>query len=78
MGDINAKVAANLFLNYDGGPFHANAELHQTLAARRGTELALTAGYDLLADADNLVRASAGLSYANRSQTQTFFGVTPN
>jgi hypothetical protein len=23
MGDINAKVAANLFLNYDGGPFHA-------------------------------------------------------
>lgn len=77
MGDINAKVQANLFLNYDGGPFHANAALHQTLAARRGTSLDLSVGYDLFADEANLVRATAAVSFGNRSLMQTFYGVTP-
>jgi len=77
MGDVNAKVQANLFLNYDNGPFHANAALGQTLAARRGTQLDLSVGYDLFADPNNLVRATAGMVYANRNLMQTFYGVTP-
>jgi outer membrane scaffolding protein for murein synthesis (MipA/OmpV family) len=77
MGDVGVKAQANLFLNYDGGPFHANAALRQTLAGRRGTELDLSASYDLYADQDNLVRLVAGIAYANRDLMQTFFGVTP-
>jgi outer membrane protein len=77
MGDVGAKFQGNVFLNYDSGPFHAGAELHQTLAARRGTGVDLTAAYDLVAKHDDLVRLSADVSYANRSLMQTFFGVTP-
>lgn len=76
MGDVDAKAQANLYLNYDNGPFHVNAGLHQTLASRRGTSLDLTVGYDLYADPNNLIRASAAAVYANRSLMQTFFGVT--
>lgn len=75
MGNVNVKPQANLFLNYDTGPFHASVGLHQTLNARRGTEVDVLGSYDLHADRNNLVRASAGFSYANRSLMQTFFGV---
>jgi outer membrane scaffolding protein for murein synthesis (MipA/OmpV family) len=67
MGDVDLKAQANVFLNYDSGPFHANAAVHQTLAERRGTGVDLSVGYDLLADRDDLVRADVGVSYANRS-----------
>jgi outer membrane scaffolding protein for murein synthesis (MipA/OmpV family) len=75
MGDIDAKLQANVFLNYDNGPFHVNTAVHQTLAQRRGTGVDVSAGYDLLAEHDDLVRADVGMSYANRSLMQTFFGV---
>lgn len=75
MGNVNVKPQANLFLNYDTGPFHASVGLHQTLNARRGTEVDVLGSYDLLADRNNLIRATAGFSYANRSLMQTFFGV---
>lgn len=75
MGDVNVKPQANLFLNYDSGPYHASVGLHQTLSSRRGTSLDVIGGYDLHADRDNLVRASAGFAYANRSLMQTFYGV---
>lgn len=75
MGDVNAKPQANLFLNYDTGPFHTSVALRQTLSARRGTEVDVLGSYDLHADSNNLVRATAGFSYANRSLMQTFFGV---
>ncbi len=75
MGNVNVKPQANLFLNYDSGPFHGTVALHQTLASRHGTRIDVEGSYDLLADRDNLVRASAGFSYANRDLMQTFFGV---
>lgn len=75
MGDIDVRPQANLFLNYDTGPFHATLGIHQTLGGRDGTEVTVLGSYDLLADRTNLVRASAGFSYANRDLMQTFFGV---
>jgi len=75
MGDIDAKLQANIFLNYDNGPFHVNTAVGQTLAKRRGTEVDVSVGYDLLAEHDDLVRADVGMSYANRSLMQTFFGI---
>jgi MipA family protein len=75
MGDVGVRAQANLFANYDTGPYHASVGLHQTLGSRRGTGLDVIGSYDLHADRDNLVRASAGFSYANRSLMQTFFGV---
>lgn len=76
MGDVNVRAQANLFLNYDRGPFHSTVALHQTLGSRHGTEVDVEGSYDLHADRDNLVRASAGFAYANRDLMQTFFGVT--
>lgn len=75
MGDIDAKLQANVFLNYDNGPFHVNTAVRQTLAKRRGTGVDVSAGYDLLAEHDDLVRADVGMSFANRSLMQTFFGI---
>ena len=76
MGNVNVRPQANLFLNYDKGPFHSTVALHQTLGSRHGTELDVEGSYDLHADRENLVRASAGFAYANRDLMQTFFGVT--
>lgn len=76
MGNVNVRPQANLFLNYDRGPFHGSVALHQTLASRHGTGIDVEAGYDLLADRTDLVRASAGFAYANRDLMQTYFGVT--
>jgi outer membrane scaffolding protein for murein synthesis (MipA/OmpV family) len=76
MGDVEVGAQANLFLNYDSGPFHVNTAVHQVLAGRRGTGVDLSVAYDLLSDRDDLVRADVGISYANRSLMQTFFGVT--
>lgn len=75
MGNVNVRPQANLFLNYDRGPFHGTVSLHQTLASRHGTEVDVEASYDLLANRTDLVRASAGFAYANRDLMQTFFGV---
>jgi outer membrane scaffolding protein for murein synthesis (MipA/OmpV family) len=75
MGDVSVRPQANLFLNYDTGPYHASVGLHQTLSSRRGTSIDVTGSYDLLANRDNLVRATAGFTYANRSLLQTFYGV---
>ncbi|HYD80097.1 MAG TPA: MipA/OmpV family protein [Paucimonas sp.] len=75
MGDVKARPRANVFLNYDAGPFHTTLALRQTLGSRHGTGVDLYGSYDLHADRDNLVRATAGISYANRSLMQTFFGV---
>ena len=76
MGDVNVRPQANLFLNYDKNAFHSTVALHQTLGSRHGTELEVEGSYDLLADRENLVRATAGFAYANRDLMQTFFGVT--
>ncbi|MBI3285847.1 MAG: MipA/OmpV family protein [Burkholderiales bacterium] len=77
MGDVKLRAAANLFVNYDAGLFHVNAGLHQTLGERRGTSVDLTGRYDVLASKTDLVQVSAGLMYANKTEMQTFFGVTP-
>ena len=76
MGNINVRPQANLFLDYNNGPFHVGTVLRQTLDARRGTEVDVFGSYTLLASRNDLVRAAAGFSYANRSLMQTFFGVS--
>lgn len=76
MGDIDPRAQANLFLNYDTGPYHVNTALHQTMGDRRGTSADITARYDVLATKTDLVDVSAGVSYANKSEMNTFFGVT--
>ena len=48
---------------------------HGIKAKRRGTGIDVSAGYDLLAEHDDLVRADVGMAYANRSLMQTFFGI---
>jgi len=77
MGDIGARGAANLMLNYDSGPFHGRATLTRALGSRRDTLFGVDGAYDLYADPTNLVRVSTGFLYGNRSTMQTFFGVTP-
>jgi outer membrane protein len=77
MGDIGARGAANLMLNYDSGPFHGRATLTRSLGSRNNTLVGVEGIYDLYADANNLVRASTGFLYGNRSTMQTYFGVTP-
>jgi outer membrane protein len=77
MGDVGNRAQANLYLNYDQGPFHATAGLHQVLSSHRGAALDLTGRYDLYATKTDLVQASAGLTYANRDMMQSYFGVTP-
>ena len=76
MGDINPRAQANLFLNYDTGPFHVNTALHQTMGDRQGTSADITARYDVLATKTDLVEVSGGFSYANKTEMNTFFGVT--
>jgi outer membrane scaffolding protein for murein synthesis (MipA/OmpV family) len=75
MGNVNTAAQANVFVNYDSGPFHASTVLRQTLSARRGTELGVEASYDVVVTRDDLVQLSGGFAYANRSLMQTFFGV---
>jgi outer membrane protein len=77
MGNIGARGAANLMLNYDNGPFHGRATLTRALGSRTDTLFGVDGIYDLHADANNLVRISAGVLYGNRSTMQTYFGVTP-
>jgi outer membrane scaffolding protein for murein synthesis (MipA/OmpV family) len=76
MGDIDSRLTTNLMMNYDSGAFHARASLVHALGARNNNVLGLDAGYDLHADANNLVRASAGVLVGNGSTMQTYFGVT--
>jgi outer membrane scaffolding protein for murein synthesis (MipA/OmpV family) len=76
MGDINSRVMTNLMMNYDSGAFHGRATLGHALGARNNNVLGLDAGYNLLADASNVVRASAGVVIGNQSMMQTYFGVT--
>jgi outer membrane scaffolding protein for murein synthesis (MipA/OmpV family) len=75
MGDVGLRPQANLLLNYDQGPYHASVGMHQTLGSRSGTGVDVIGSYDLHADRDNLVRASAGFSWANHTLMQTMFGV---
>lgn len=76
MGDVHSKGVANLFLNYDGGPYHGGLAVRQTLAERRGTQVDVLGKYDLLATPADLVQASAGFTYANGALTRTYFGVS--
>lgn len=76
MGDVDDAAQANLFLNYDSGPLHVNTAVHQVFAGRRGTSADLSVAYDLLSGRDDLVRADIGISYANSTLMQTFFGVS--
>jgi outer membrane scaffolding protein for murein synthesis (MipA/OmpV family) len=76
MGDIDSRVTTNLLMNYDSGAFHGRATLGHALGARNDNVLGLDAGYDLFADASNVVRASAGVLIGNQSMMQTYFGVT--
>jgi outer membrane scaffolding protein for murein synthesis (MipA/OmpV family) len=77
MGDINSRVTTNLMMNYDSGAFHGRATLGHALGSRNNNVLGLDAGYDLLTDVSNVLRASAGVLIANQSTMQTYFGVTP-
>jgi outer membrane scaffolding protein for murein synthesis (MipA/OmpV family) len=77
MGDIGARGAANLMLNYDSGPLHGRATLTHALGSRNDTLFGVDGSYDLYADSTNLVRVSTGFLYGNRSTMQTYFGVTP-
>jgi outer membrane scaffolding protein for murein synthesis (MipA/OmpV family) len=76
MGDIDSRPTAQLMLNYDEGAFHGRATLVHALGARNNNVLGLDAGYDLFADASNVVRANGGVMVGNRSTMQTYFGVT--
>ncbi|GGC96182.1 MipA/OmpV family protein [Undibacterium terreum] len=78
MGDIDTRAQVNLFGNYDNGPFHVNTALRQTLGERRGTELDVIGRYDVYSTKQDLVQASAGFAYGNKSLMQTYFGVTPS
>lgn len=76
MGDIGARATANLIARYDAGPVHFRAALTHALGSRKNTLIGVDGIYDLYADKDNLVRASTGFEFGNRSTMQTFFGVT--
>lgn len=77
MGDVKLRATANIFVNYDNGPFHVNLGLHETLGERHGFSADLIGRYDVLASKTDLVQVSAGLTVADKSEMQTFFGVTP-
>lgn len=77
MGSVDTKAQINLFGNYNKGPYHVATELHQTLGGRRGLQIDVTGKYDIVSTSEDLVQASAGFAYANRSLMQTYFGVTP-
>ncbi|HTD06793.1 MipA/OmpV family protein [Undibacterium sp.] len=77
MGEIGTRAQANLFVNYDSGPFHVNTALRQTLGDRRGTEVDVIGRYDAYSTKQDLVQLSAGFAYGNKTLMQTYFGVTP-
>ncbi|CAN5901578.1 hypothetical protein BH11PSE12_BH11PSE12_09220 [soil metagenome] len=77
MGDVELRAQANLFVNYDAGAFHVNTALHQTMGDRHDMSLDVVGRYDVLSTKTDLVDVSAGLSYANKSDMGTYFGVTP-
>ncbi len=77
MGEISTRAQINLFGNYDNGPYHLNTALRQTLGDRRGTEVDVIGRYDIYSTKQDLVQASAGFSYGNKTLMQTYFGVTP-
>lgn len=77
MGDVNMRAQANLFVNYDNGPFHVNTALRQTLGDRRGTEVDVIGRYDVYSTKQDLVQLSGGFAYGNKTLMQTYFGVTP-
>ena len=76
MGDVTPRAQANLFVNYDSGPYHAFTWLQRELGNRDGVECQLTGLYDLVSSKIDLVQLYAGLDYANKAKMQTFFGVT--
>jgi outer membrane protein len=76
MGDVPPKAQANLFANYDAGPYHAYAWLQQELGDRNGIDLEMAGLYDLISTRQDLAQLYAGFDYANQTMMQTFFGVT--
>jgi outer membrane protein len=76
MGDVSSRAQANLFGNYDSGPYHASAWLQRELGNRSGVEFQLAALYDVVSSGQDLAQLYAGLDYANQAKMQTFFGVT--
>jgi outer membrane protein len=76
MGDVAQVAQANLFGNYDAGPYHVAAEFQHELGSRDGIEFQLSGLYDIVSSPQNLVQLFAGVDYANQAKMQTFFGVT--
>ncbi|MES2297082.1 MAG: MipA/OmpV family protein [Pseudomonadota bacterium] len=76
MGDVSSYAQLRGFLNYDNGPYHAEAQLRQTLAGRNETSIGLGAKYDIFASSTDLVQAATSVGFANRKEMQTYFGVT--
>lgn len=76
MGDVTPRAQANLFGNYDSGPYHVSASLMRELGNRDGVEFELSGLYDVVAARHDLVQLYAGVDYANQAKMQTFFGVT--
>ncbi len=78
MGDVSPRAQANLFGNYDSGPYHVSALLQRELGNRSGVEFALSGLYDVISSQTDLTQLYAAVDYANQSKMQTFFGVTPS
>ena len=76
MGDVSPRVQANLFGNYDSGPYHVSAWLQRELGNRSGVEFQLAGLYDVVASGHDLAQLYGGIDYANQAKMQTFFGVT--
>ena len=76
MGDVTPRAQANLFANYDNGPYHAYVLLQRELGNRDGAEGQLVGMFDAVSTKTDLVQLYAGIDYANQAQMQTFFGVT--
>ena len=76
MGDVSPRAQANLFGNYDSGPYHVSAWLMRELGNRSGVEFELAGLYDVVSSGHDLVQLYAGLDYVNQAKMQTFFGVT--
>jgi outer membrane scaffolding protein for murein synthesis (MipA/OmpV family) len=76
MGDVSSRAQANLFGNYDSGPYHVSAWLQRELGNRSGVEFQLAGLYDVVSSGNDLAQLYAGLDYANQAKMQTFFGVT--
>lgn len=76
MGEVSPRAQANLFGNYDAGPYHVSALLQRELGNRSGVEFQLAGLYDVVFSELDLVQLYAGFEYANQTKMQTFFGVT--